>query len=361
MGFRRVAVIMAGGSGTRFWPVSTPERPKQFLRLASDDESLLQQSVGRIVPLVGEAGVHIATTAGLVEATRTECPQVPGENVFGEPHRRNTLGALVWATAVLQARDKDAQAGSLHHNGDSWRELSLAVLTADHMIGPPERFRGTVEKAMSIAEERGSLVTIGIAPDRPATEYGYVETGAEIGGGWEVARFTEKPDEATAEEFVASGSHLWNSGMFFWTLGSFCDELSRTMPDARAALAEIAGALGEGDESKAAEQFGGLTNVSVDYAVMERAENVAVVKAEFEWDDLGSWDALGRILPSDEAGNVAHGAARTVESEGCVVYNGLDGTAVSVLGMKDAVVVVTDGQVLVCPRSRVQDVGRLAD
>ena len=209
---------------------------------------------------------------------------------------------------------------------------------------------------------RGSLVTIGIAPDRPATEYGYVEMGAEIGGGaWGAARFTEKPDEATAKEFVASGRCLWNSGMFFWTLGSFCDELSKTMPEARTALDEIASALGEGDESKAAERFASLTNVSVDYAVMERAESVAVVKAEFEWDDLGSWDALGRILPADEDGNGAHGAARTVESDGCVVYNGSAGTAVSVLGMKDAVVVVTDGEVLVCPRSRVQDVGGLAD
>lgn len=351
MGFRRAAVIMAGGSGTRFWPVSTPERPKQFLRLASADESLMQQSVGRIAPLVGESGVHIATAVGLVEATRAECPQIPAENVIGEPHRRNTLGALVWTTATLQAR-----------HGDSWRELSLAVLTADHMIGPAEGFRSTVERAMGIAEDRGSLVTIGIAPDRPATEYGYVETGAEIGSGaWEAARFTEKPNEATAKEFVASGSHLWNSGMFFWTLEAFCDELSRTMPEARVTLEEIAVALEDGDESKAAERFACLTNVSVDYAVMEQAENVAVVKAEFEWHDLGSWDALGRIFPADEDGNVVHGTARTVESEGCVVYNGMAGTAVSVLGMKDAVVVVTNGQILVCPRSRVQDVGRLSD
>ena len=351
MGFRRVAVIMAGGSGTRFWPVSTPERPKQFLRLASDDESLLQQAVGRIAPLVGEDGLLVATTAGLVDATRSECPTVPEGNVVGEPHRRNTLGALVWATAVLQAR-----------HGDSWREISLAVVTADHMISPAEGFRSTVERALGVAEERGSLVTIGIAPDRPATEYGYVETGAEIGGGaWEVARFTEKPDASTARQFVDSEVHLWNSGMFFWTLESFCDELAKTAPDAKATLDEIAVALRAGDDSKAAELFASLTNVSVDYALMERSENVAVVKAEFDWDDLGSWDALARSLPSDEHGNVAHGAARIVESEGCVVYNCSDRISVSVLGMDDAVVVVTDGEVLVCPRSRVQDVGQLSD
>ena len=195
MGFRRAAVIMAGGSGTRFWPVSTPARPKQFLRLASDDESLLQQAVGRITPLVGEDGVYIATAAGLVSATRAECPSVPEGNVIGEPDRRNTLGALVWATAVLQSR-----------HGDSWREMSLAVVTADHMIGPADGFRSTVERALGIAEDRGSLVTIGIPPDRPATEYGYVETGDEIGGGaWEVARFTEKPDAPTARKFLDSG------------------------------------------------------------------------------------------------------------------------------------------------------------
>ena len=263
MGFRRVAVVMAGGSGTRFWPVSTPTHPKQFLRLASGDATLLEQSVRRIAPLVGD-DVCVATTADLVAQTRS---LLPGVLVFGEPARRNTLGALVWATAQLLAR----------YPGE---DVSVAVLTADHAISPDAAFLGTVSRALDIAEERGSLTTIGIKPTRPATEYGYIETGEEIGGSaWAAKRFTEKPKADTATEFLRSGRFLWNSGMFFWTVGSFVEELRRAVPEAASALDGIARALGEGDEPAAIARFADVPSISIDYALMERAENVAVAVA----------------------------------------------------------------------------------
>jgi mannose-1-phosphate guanylyltransferase len=313
--------------------------------LASGDATLLEQSVRRIAPLVGD-DVCVATTADLVAQTRS---LLPGVLVFGEPARRNTLGALVWATAQLLAR----------YPGE---DVSVAVLTADHAISPDAAFLGTVSRALDIAEERGSLTTIGIKPTRPATEYGYIETGEEIGGSaWAAKRFTEKPKADTATEFLRSGRFLWNSGMFFWTVGSFVEELRRAVPEAASALDGIARALGEGDEPAAVARFADVPSISIDYALMERAENVAVVASDFEWDDLGSWDALSRSLPADEHGNVGVGRSRMVDSAGCVVYNSGDGVRVTLLGLDDVVVAVSEGEVLVCKKDRAQDVRGLAD
>ncbi len=350
MGFRRVAVIMAGGSGTRFWPVSTAERPKQFLRLASPSASLLEQSVARIAPVVGD-GLFVATSEPLLAATRSALPKLDPSRVIGEPARKNTLGALVWASAHLIASI-----------GESWRDVSVAVLTADHSITPDSGFQTTVDQALTLAEESGALVTIGIRPTRPATEYGYIEIGAGLGDhAWVAQRFAEKPDADTAKSFVASGNYLWNSGMFFWTLGTFMDQLKAAQPEAASIADEVALALGNGDQAAAAKSFDKLTSTSIDYALMEKASNVAVVAAGFEWDDLGSWDSLSRSLPSDDLSNASQGSTRLVDSERCVVYNDTKDQRVTVLGMDDVVVAVTDGEVLVCRKSRAQDVRDLAD
>jgi mannose-1-phosphate guanylyltransferase len=350
MGSRRVAVIMAGGSGTRFWPVSTAARPKQFLRLASQRSSLLEQSVARIAPVVG-VDTYVATSDVLLAETRSALPEIDPSRVIGEPAKRNTLGALVWSGAHLIASV-----------GESWRDVSVAVLTADHAISPDDAFVKTVEQAMTLAEASGALVTIGIRPTRPATEFGYIEIGEPSGdNAWKARRFAEKPDAETAESFLASGRYLWNSGMFFWTLGSFVDQLRTANPDAARVLNEVALALRNGDQKAASEIFDGLVGTSVDYALMERAGNVAVVAAMFEWDDLGSWDSLGRGLPNDDHGNAALGSARLIDSERCVVYNDRASQRVTVLGLEDVVVAVTDAEVLVCKKSRAQDVRDLAD
>lgn len=350
MAFRRVALVMAGGSGTRFWPVSTTDRPKQFLKLASPDESLLAQSVSRVLPMFGD-DVYVATAEPLMQASRDELPDLATSHVYGEPARRNTLGALVWSTARLMAE-----------LGEDWKSVSVAVLTADHLIEPAEGLIKTIQSALDLAETSGALVTIGIPPSRPATEYGYIEKADKIGDqAWQVARFTEKPDAEKAMGFIATGNFLWNSGMFFWTLRGFYDALRTVDPTAAQVIDQVVTSLENGDEEEAKYMFGQLGSNSIDYALMEKAPNVAVVAAQFEWDDLGSWDALSRSLPADVRGNVSQGNARLVDSDRCVVYNESSGQRVSILGIEDIVVAVTDGEVLVCKKDRAQDVRKLAD
>lgn len=350
MGFRRAAVVMAGGSGTRFWPVSTPEKPKQFLRLASAHQTLLEQSVGRIQPLVGE-DLFIATTPELLDATKALLPKISPNRILVEPAKRNTLGALVWATAQLMCK-----------YGQMSRHLSIAVLTADHMISPDDDFRDTATKAFKLAEENDALVTIGVPTTRPATEYGYIEKGAELGpGAWYASRFIEKPAEATAIDLVANGNCLWNSGMFFWTINSFIRELKGTQPAAFDIIKDIVSAVTSDNDAAAKKRFEDVEATSIDYGVMERAANVVVVSADFKWDDLGSWDALIRGQEGDSDGNVGRGNCRLVETHGSVVLNESAGLRVNVLGADDLIVVVTDQEVLVCPKSKAQDVRKLAD
>lgn len=335
---------MAGGSGTRFWPVSTPERPKQFLNLANPEKSLLQESVERVQPLVGD-DVFIATAERFVEATLVECPSLAPGNIFGEPHKRNTLGALVWTTANLMAQHGD------------WRSISTAILTADHLIQPEQKFLDTVSTALDVAEESGSLVTIGVPATRPATEYGYIECGESLAEDvWDVKRFTEKPDEQTANDFLETNNYFWNSGMFFWTLEAFHSQLKTCDPQSFVIMGDIASLLHEGEHDKAAERFADLTSTSVDYALMEKAEKVSVVEAKFDWDDLGSWDALSR-----GSENTTVGDTKLIDSNECVIYNDTEHMTVNVLGMEDVVIVVTDREVMVCPKSRAQDVKKFSD
>ncbi|MBS1722239.1 MAG: mannose-1-phosphate guanylyltransferase [Armatimonadetes bacterium] len=349
MSFRRVAVIMAGGSGERFWPVSTRERPKQFLRLTRPDKSLLQEAVDRAASLVGTDNTIIATGRHLAQKSAEECPGLTVDNVLAEPAKRNTTGCLVWVAANLIAR-----------HPDTWPQISIAVLTADHRIFPVAGFHQTVSTALDVAEETGGLVTIGIPPARPETGYGYVELGEPHGAARQARSFREKPDLATAEEYVRSGQYLWNSGMFFWTLAAFVSEMEAAQPAATALLRKIAGLLADGKHEAAAEAFEELEGVSIDYALMERASKVFVVPAEFEWDDMGAWDALRRSYEGDEADNVAFGSAQFLDSANCVVYNETDGQEVRLMGVEGLVVVVTGGTVMVCPADMAQDVRRLA-
>ncbi len=349
MSYRRVSVIMAGGAGERFWPVSTRTKPKQFLRLSSPDRSLITEAVDRAAALFGNEATYIVTGEHLVEATKEECPNLPEANVMAEPCKRNTAGCLVWAAAQLIASDPDG-----------WSQTSVAVLTADHRIAPEAAFHDTVRRALETAERTGGLVTIGVRPDRPETGYGYIETGEPDGEASAVRRFREKPDLATAQGFLASGGFLWNAGMFFWTLPAFVAEMEQADPGYGAAVREIAGYLGSGREAEARAAFEALPSVSIDYALMEKARRVFVVEAGFEWDDLGSWDSLARSYPGDDAGNVNLGPTRVLEGAGNVVYNVGPGQEVCLLGVEGLVVVVTDGVVMVCPKERSQDVRRFS-
>ena len=341
---KRIAVIMAGGAGERFWPVSRLSRPKQLLKLGRPDMSLLDEAVERAAPIVGKENLYIAT-GKTVETPIRESKAVTNENIWVEPMKRNTLGALCWVAANLLAKEG--------------KQVSMAVLTADHRITPSKDFQKCVRLALDTAEKEGALVTIGIRPDRPETGFGYielVEKPEDLKGIFRAKSFREKPDQATAEEFVSEGRFLWNSGMFFWTLESFLRELEMAQPQAHELTVKMAQALEMDAIEQAERHFESLPDISIDFALMEKAEKVMVVASTFDWDDVGAWDALERTFEGDDARNVAFGDASLIDSEGCVIYNDSNEILVSVLNVKDLLVVVTKDAVMVCPKSDAQRV-----
>lgn len=354
---RRFAVIMAGGSGERFWPASRRARPKQLLRLTDPARSMLEEAIDRIEPLIPRENVLIATSELLQGPIREGIPSLPPENVIGEPAKRNTAACLALAAAHLEQRFGNP------------RELSMAVLTADHQIGAPDEFRSTVAAALEFATEHDALVTIGVHPTRPDTGYGYIEveeavSDEELRPGARpairpVLHFREKPDLATARTWAASGRHLWNAGMFFWNVGTFLDGLEAAMPDLRRATANMVESLGRGEPGREglASVFGALEDISIDYGLMERATNVHVIPATFPWDDVGSWDSLTRTREPDANGNVTTGDPVIHDSRGCVIYDETgDDTAVAVVGLTDVIVATTPDGILVCAKDRAQDV-----
>lgn len=344
MDWRRISIVMAGGSGERFWPVSTAEKPKQFLRLAHPEKTLIEQSLER-ARLLGDA--YVATNRLFSQITTSVCG-LAEDHVFAEPDKRNTLGCLVWVAGSLMARFPDEAS-----------RISLAVLTADQRIHPTEAFVDCARLALDAAERSGAISVLGITPTRPETGFGYIEAGDPDERLSRVIKFHEKPDHETAIRYLEQGGFTWNSGMFFLTLPTLLNELERQQPEAFSAANTIGRALLAGDLVAAQSAFASLVSNSFDKAVMEGAENVMVVRADFEWDDLGSWDALRRSTESDGDGNVAVGPSRFLESNGNSVY--IDGTAqtVSVLGVEGLVVVVTPDHVMVVPESRAQEVKRL--
>jgi len=342
---RRVAVIMAGGSGERFWPVSTRLKPKQFLKLASPTQTLLEQAVERAASSTSYGETYIATGRHLADLSFETCPNIPPENILAEPAKRNTTGCLVWVAANLIAKFPD-----------TWPTTTLAILTADQLITPPKAFESTLERAMNAAEEHGAIVTIGIRPDRPETGFGYIECGSPSSGVLEVKQFREKPDVATAEEFISAGNFLWNSGMFFYTLPTFMSEMALAQPAIAEAIRSIAGHLAQKELAEADAVFESLPNISIDFALMEKSKRVLVTEADFKWDDLGAWDSVARSYAADENSNVTLGSTNLIESKENVVYNETNSHEVCLLGIEGLAVVVTGDKILVIPKDRAQEV-----
>lgn len=306
---------------------------------------MLHEAVDRVAPLVGAENVYIATATHLEDPIRA-AGIVPENNVIAEPDKRNTLGCLCWVSANFLARGIE--------------DVSIAILTADHKIEEPDLFRDTVDHALELAEESGGLVTMGIAPSRPEIGYGYIEGGNDLSPrSRRVTTFREKPNLETAIDFVASGNFYWNSGMFFWTQKSFLDELAKAEPKAYDALHSIAGQLKAGKETEAIEAFRSIPNISIDYALMEKANEVFVVKAEFPWDDVGAFDSLFRTMPVDSDGNVLIGNVQCRDCSGCIFYNDSTNGVLTAVGMKDIIMVQTDDAVLVAPASDAQRVKEL--
>ena len=353
---QRVGVILAGGSGERFWPLSRRCLPKQLLRLTSPDETMLGEAVARIAPVVSREHLYIVTGEHLVNPIREAQVGIPDANILAEPAKRNTCGALSYAAAYFLAK----------YGGDG-STLSMAVTTADHTIGDPDGFCRTVESALSAAERHDALATLGIVATRPETGFGYIQihedlkTIADHHEGYPVypvKAFHEKPNAEKAADFIETGHYFWNSGMFFWKVSAFLAELEHARPDFTQAIAAMAAALKKNDSAAARTIFEGLEDISIDYALMEHARNVVVARADFPWDDVGAWNALDRAQPHDAHGNVAVGDPIVVDSKECIVYNdtGQANMAVCVVGCEELIVVATKDAVLVIPKDRAQDV-----
>lgn len=352
----RFAVIMAGGSGERFWPASRRARPKQLLRLTDPNLSMIEEAIERIAPLIPREQILIATSELLARPIADALPGLPRENILAEPEKRNTAACLALAAAHLEQRYGAEQ------------EMLMAVLTADHQIGAPERFRATVACALDFAATEDALVTIGVVPTRPETGYGYVEVApADRAAAVDrekplpVLRFREKPSAAIAQQYAKSGYHFWNSGMFFWRVSTLLRGLAKHMGELEVAeRAMVAALAGRAGATTLREVFRPLADVSIDIGLMERASNVYVVPANFPWDDVGAWDALERTCDTDPAGNVVVGDAVLVDVKDSIVFNepGSEEMAVAVVGLAGVIVATTRDGILVCPKDRAQDVRR---
>ncbi|HTR97551.1 MAG TPA: sugar phosphate nucleotidyltransferase [Candidatus Acidoferrales bacterium] len=327
----RGVIILAGGRGERFWPWSTAARPKQLLPLASGGRTLLRATFERALRAgIDRDRIAVITSQDLREACQHECP---GVRIYGEPMMRNTAPAIAAASSTFG------------------QESALAVLPSDHAIDDETAFAADLERAFALAAREAVLVTFGIRPRAPETNFGYLHLGARLAERLHrVAQFKEKPDRATAEVWVASGEYLWNSGMFVWGRRTFFDALRAFHPEI-AALESFG--LGGGPEAFAQAlkpRFEPLPSISVDYAVLEHAPNVVTIEAAFDWDDLGSWGAWARRQPRDARGNVTWGSAVPVDCDGCVVVG--DGIPAAPLGLRDMVVVATPNGTLAC---RIED------
>ena len=343
------ALIMAGGVGSRLWPLSRQKSPKQVLPLMGE-QSMFAMAVERLQPLLMPDDVLVVVGEEQVELLKAEGTGVPDRNYVIEPAGRGTAPAIALSAIALRRRDPEA---------------IMAVLTADHFIGDAEGFREVLQAARDVAVQ-DHLVTLGITPSSPSTGYGYIERGQHLMQAndylaYKVGAFREKPDLLTAKHFVAGGRHSWNSGMFVWKVSRFLDELSRTMPEFNAQLMLIEAALGTPDADRVLrEVWTAVKPQTVDYGVMEKARDVAVIPAEFGWNDVGSWATLLEILDNDEQGNVIRHAEHVgVDTSNTLVF-GRD-RLVATIGLHDMIIIDTGDAVLVCPKDRAQDVKKIVD
>ncbi|MCF7847885.1 MAG: NTP transferase domain-containing protein [Kiritimatiellales bacterium] len=343
----RYAVIMAGGKGERFWPLSTSKHPKQLLALVGD-KPLIAQAVDRLEGIMPPENVFVVTNADLIDATREAAPQLPPENIVGEPIGRDTAAAVACGGALVKAKDENGV---------------FAVLTADQVMGDLDIFAATIGGGMDLAEKNDILVTIGIQPDSPSTGFGYIESGEIFQTVRDVEfrkaiRFVEKPDEETAKQYVETGRFFWNAGMFIWSIQALEKAFGAHCPEMLDLMNTLSGYAARGEIFQGMEAtYPNLGKISIDYALMEKADNIVMACGTFMWDDVGAWPALEGHFPQDAAGNTVIGTAETLGAEGNIILSKDRLTAV--IGVKNLVVVQADGVTLVCPKDRAQDIKQM--
>ncbi|PSN19387.1 mannose-1-phosphate guanylyltransferase [filamentous cyanobacterium CCP5] len=332
-----IPVILAGGKGERFWPVSRLKRPKQFLCLDGSDRSLIQATADRLLPLAGDwHSLWVITAAHLADGVREQLPELPEANLLIEPQGRDTAPAVAWATAEVAKR----------HGEDA----IVGFFPADHWIADEDHFRQTLQAAAQLAQNQGAIATLGITPTFPSTGYGYIEQGPEVGqfgdlSAYRVSRFTEKPDAATAEQFIASDRYSWNSGMFIFPAGGMLKELKTYAPE-----------LTEPILARGVAAYGELPKLSIDYAVMEKTDRAYVMPVAFGWDDLGDWNAVERLLKQPADKNVELATHLGIDTKGSIIYASDADELVVTIGLEDVVIVRDGNATLIVRKDRTQDI-----
>ena len=336
-------VIMAGGIGSRLWPVSTPEMPKQFIDLLGVRKSLLQLTVERFRPVADIAGMWVVTSENYVDIVRKQLPEMPADHILAEPVPRNTAPCIAYACWRIMREDPEA---------------NIVVTPSDAIVLKTELFSEIISKALEFTASTSSIVTVGIHPDRPETGYGYIcSSSKEECNVVKVNEFREKPDRETAGRYLAAGNYFWNAGIFVWSVSTIVDQMRRHAPQIAGMMDKIAGTFGTEEEKAAlAEFFPQCDKISIDYAVMEKSDSIYVISADLGWSDLGSWTSAGSHIAEGPDGNrVVGNDVRLIDSEGCIVHVE-ECRKVVVKGLKDYVVACRGGNLLVCPAADEQKI-----
>lgn len=346
------AVIMAGGVGTRFWPRSRERSPKQFLEILGGG-TMIENTLSRLKPLVDQNKVFVVTNRIQADIVRQLVPEMPSSNVLAEPIGRNTAACVGLSALWINRVDPDAL---------------MVVLPADHIVQNTEEFLRILQLALRVAQEKDALVTIGIKPTHPETGYGYIQSAEEeidrneyrSQGVYRVKTFAEKPNLETAERFLQSGDFLWNSGIFVWKASVILRELELHLPELHEQLLNVRKSIGTPVYEQTLEHaYRIIRSISIDYGIMEKAGNVYVVKGDFGWSDVGSWDEVVRLTPTDDAGNSIRGRTILVDSNNNYVDAGKK--IVATIGVDDLIIISTDDAILVCKKERSQEVKEVVD
>jgi len=342
---KRAALIMAGGRGERFWPRSRKALPKQFLCLTNDGVTMIQHAVKRILPLISWEDIYISTNIEYKQLVQEQLPQIPEQNILCEPAGRNTAPCIGLGALHMMRRYGDAV---------------MIVLPSDQLIKYKGMFHKAINSASRIAEMGENLVTLGVTPAYPETGYGYIQFDSDhmLEHAYYVKQFTEKPDLETAKAYLASEQYLWNSGMFVWKCSTFMNNMKEYLPDIYHGLNQIGEAIGTDREQAIMEQiFNALRSESVDYGIMEKAQNIYTVPGTFGWDDVGSWLALERLNPVDEFGNVINGDTLAIDVRNCIVQG--NGKFLALVGVDNLIVVDSKDATLICAKNAAQDIKKI--
>jgi mannose-1-phosphate guanylyltransferase len=341
------AVIMAGGKGERFWPLSTSKHPKQVLSLFCG-KPMLQMAVEYLDGLIPPDRIFVITSADLVEPTQRAAPSLPRGNIIGEPFGRDTAAVCALGSALVKSNNPEAV---------------FCILTADHIIGNIPLFQATLRESIQIASSNDALVTIGIQPTFPSTGYGYIEADKDFPQPGKIKfrkaiRFVEKPHQQTAEQYLRTGRYFWNSGMFIWSVKSLQAALAKHSPQLLGMANRLQPAIGTSEfDGRLKEEYEKLEKISIDYALMEKSQNIVMARGTFGWDDVGSWVALRNHFKPDDVGNVVIGTCENIDAEGNVIVSNERLTAL--IGVKDLVVIQSENATLICTKDRAQDVKKM--